>query len=50
MQASLKLAGGENCVSVFLRQTLTGTGFSMVGRREAFHGLGVQDVIEFNSD
>jgi hypothetical protein len=31
------------------RQTLLGTGFNTVGLREAFHGLGVQDVAEFNT-
>jgi hypothetical protein len=31
-------------------QTFTGSGFSMAWPKEAFHGLGVQDVTEFDSD
>jgi hypothetical protein len=34
---------------LFSRQILPGTAFSTVGHKEAFHGLGVQDVTEFNS-
>jgi hypothetical protein len=36
-------------VPLFSRQTLPGTRFSMVGQREAFHGLGVQNNAEFSS-
>jgi hypothetical protein len=49
MQASLKLASGENGMPLFSRQTLPRTGFSAEGCREAFYSLGIQDVIEFDS-
>jgi hypothetical protein len=39
---------GRNSVLLFFRQTIPGTGFSVVGHREAFHRLGVQHVTEFN--
>jgi hypothetical protein len=48
-RVALKLAGGEKCMLLFLKQTLPGNGFSVVGNREVFHGLGVQDVTEFDS-
>jgi hypothetical protein len=50
VQAALKPAGGEKWLLLFSRQTLTGTGFSVAGCREAFHELGVPDVTEFDSD
>jgi hypothetical protein len=34
---------------LFSSQTLPGTGFSAAGHKEAFHGLGVQNVTEFDS-
>jgi hypothetical protein len=40
---------GRNGMLLFSRQTLPGTGLSMAGHWEAFLGLGVQDVAEFNS-
>jgi hypothetical protein len=49
MQAAVKLAGGEKWNAAFSRQTLSGTGFSAVGHKVVFHGLGVQDDTEFNS-
>jgi hypothetical protein len=49
MQAALKLGAGRDGMPVFSRQTLPGTAFSVVGHREAFHRLGVQDVTEFDS-
>jgi uncharacterized protein (UPF0179 family) len=41
VQAALELAHGEKWYATFV---------SMAGNREAFHGLGVQDVREFDSE
>jgi hypothetical protein len=41
MQAALELASGEKWLHFF---------FSAARNKEAFHGLGVQDVTEFDSD
>jgi hypothetical protein len=46
----LKSASGEIWCAIFLKVDTYGTGFSTVGYREAFHGLGVQDVTELDSD
>jgi hypothetical protein len=37
-------------LEVAVREKSCATFLSIVGHREAFHGLGVQDVSEFNSD
>jgi hypothetical protein len=42
IQAALEPAGGENWLCFFF--------FSVAWHREAFHGLGVQDGMEFDSD
>jgi hypothetical protein len=49
MQAALKLVVREKWFATFLKVD-TGTEFSVVGRRETFHMLGVQDVAELNSN
>jgi hypothetical protein len=40
---------GRNGVLLFSRKIFPGTGFSKVGCRETFHGLGVWDFSEFDS-
>jgi hypothetical protein len=48
MQAAFCQLAERNSMLLFSRQTLPGTGFSVLGK-EAFQGLEVQDITKFDS-